>query len=185
LDRFLHAGAAGIRPMVRKTPYSLSRQRPPPPWPGRRRMFMIVGRAAGGQQLQPHEATPDTTRHNNGFSGMPCDVRLRRPDLSGSLDGSKGSGVQIPSAPSPQHPGHRTALPFSGASCRCRIAGFVPPACHSMLTAGPLSEPLQPRSAHPGRPRWRRPGRPSGAGSAARRPRRNAPSDQTAPVPPA
>jgi hypothetical protein len=41
-------------------------------------MFMIVGRAAGGQQLQPHEATPDTTRHNNGFSGMPCDARLRR-----------------------------------------------------------------------------------------------------------
>ena len=29
------------------------------------------------------------------------------------------------------------------------------------------------------RPRWRRPGRPSRAGSAARRPRRNAPSDLT------
>jgi hypothetical protein len=34
------------------------------------------------------------------------------------------------------------------------------------------------------RPRWRHPGRPSRAGSAARRPRRNAPSNQTAPVPP-
>jgi hypothetical protein len=34
------------------------------------------------------------------------------------------------------------------------------------------------------RPRRRCPGRPSRAGSAARRPRRNAPSDQTAPVPP-
>jgi hypothetical protein len=34
------------------------------------------------------------------------------------------------------------------------------------------------------RPRWRRPGRPSRAGSAARRPRRNAQYDQTAPVPP-
>lgn len=31
-------------------------------------MFMIVGRAAAGQQLQPHKATRDTTRHNNGLA---------------------------------------------------------------------------------------------------------------------
>ena len=96
----------------------------------------------------------------------------------------KGSGVQIPSAPPPQHRRSKACPSFSVASCCCLIARFVPPACHSVLTAGSLSEPLQPRPAHPMRPRWRRPGRPSRAGSAARRPRRNAPSDQTAPVPP-
>jgi hypothetical protein len=96
----------------------------------------------------------------------------------------KGSGVQIPSAPPPQHRRSKACPSFSVASCRFLVARFVPPACHSVLAAGSLSEPLQPRPAHPMRPRWRRPGRPSRAGSAARRPRRNAPSDQTAPVPP-
>jgi hypothetical protein len=52
-------------------------------------------------------------------------------------------------------------------------------ACHSVLAAGSLAEPLQPRPAHSRRLRWRRSGRPSRAGSAARRPRRNAPSDLT------
>jgi hypothetical protein len=76
---------------------AFTRQRPPPPWPGRRRMFMIVGRAAGGQQLQPHEATPDTTRHNNGFSGMPCDARLRgaRP-VGVSRWHARGQGFKSP-----------------------------------------------------------------------------------------
>ena len=162
-----------------------TRQRPPPPWPRqRRRMFMIVGRAAAGQQLQPHEATRDSTRHNNGLSVTACDGRLRRarPGRGPSM-ACKGSGVQIPSAP-PQHRRSKACSSFSVASCRCLIARFVPPACHSVLAAGSRSEPLQPRPAHPMRPRWRRTGRPSRAGSAARQPRRNAPSDQTAPVPP-
>jgi hypothetical protein len=81
----------------------------------------------------------------------------------GSLDGMQGSGVQIPSAPPPQHRRSQACPSFSGASCRCLIARFVPPACHSVLAAESLAEPLQPRPAHPMRPRWRRPGRPSRA----------------------
>jgi hypothetical protein len=63
----------------------------------RRRMFMIVGRAAAGQQLQPHEATRDTTRHNNGFRVMPCDARLRRARPVGvSRWHARGQGFKSP-----------------------------------------------------------------------------------------
>lgn len=40
-------------------------------------MFVTAGRAAAGQHIQPHKATRGTARHNNGFSVMPCDARLR------------------------------------------------------------------------------------------------------------
>jgi hypothetical protein len=161
-----------------------TRQRPPPPWPRQRRMFMIVGRAAAGQQLQPHEATRDSTRHNNGLSVTACDGRLRRarPGRGPSM-ACKGSGVQIPSAP-PQHRRSKACSSFSVASCRCLIARFVPPACHSVLAADSQQDLTHPQSAHPTRRRSQRPGRPLRAGSAARQPRRNALSDQTAPVPP-
>jgi hypothetical protein len=75
-------------------------------------MFMIVGRAAGGQQLQPHEATPDTTRHNKGFSGMPCDARLRRARPVGiSRWRAKGQGFKSPQLHHHITAGHRLALP--------------------------------------------------------------------------
>jgi hypothetical protein len=100
--------------------------------------------------------------------------------------GRDGTGwwVQSPQLHHHNATGQGACPSFSGASCRYLIARFVPPACHSVLTAGSLPGSMRPRSAHLRRPRWRRPGQPGRVGSAARRPRRNAPSDQTAPVPP-
>jgi hypothetical protein len=94
---------------------------------------------------------------------------------------ARGQGFKSPQPYRHNTAGRRLALRFSAASCCCRIARFVPPACHSVLAAASQSGSMRRGSAHPGRPRWRRPGRPSRAGSAAPQPRRSAPSGPSVP----
>jgi hypothetical protein len=107
---------------------------------------------------------------------------LGRHGAAGPYMACKGSGVQIPSAPPPQHRRSKACPSFSGATCRCRL----PDSCHRVpLDAdGGVSVRAAAASTSSSRAAAMAASRPSRAGSAARRPRRNAPSDQTAPVPP-
>jgi hypothetical protein len=96
----------------------------------------------------------DTTRHNDSLSGTASDARFRegRPARAPRWH-ARGQGFKSPQLHHHEPAGHRPTNLFSGASRPCRIARFVPPACHSMLAAASPPGSMRPRSARPRRPR--------------------------------
>ena len=75
------------------------------------------------------------------LGAVPCYPRVRGGHRGGDPSmACKGSGVQSPQLHHHIAAARRSVRLVRGASCPCRIARFVPPACHSVLTVGALGQ---------------------------------------------
>jgi hypothetical protein len=132
----------------------------------RRRWAWKFGKTRTGRRAAVGPRDSGQQRSTTVPSGQPIcssSAVISRDAAAGLYMACKESGGQGFKSPQLHHhitAGHRTAPLFSGVSCRCRIARFVPPACHSVLAARSSPGSTRPRSAHTRRPRWRRPGWP-------------------------
>jgi hypothetical protein len=80
-------------------------------------------------------------------------ARVQNPDK----DEVPGSS---PGRPTTQPSRSRSRRPIIDAGSPCRVARFVPPACHSQRRPPPPTWLTRPGPAHPTQPRWQHPGRP-------------------------